>query len=461
MQQLTPEQTAILRWREGGPAQFAREVLGAEPYGWQEEASRGLVERRRVSVRSGHGVGKSALEAWSVLWFLYTHFPAKVPCTAPTSHQLFDILWAEIAKWHQVLKERHPALAGWIGRSSERIWLEQAPMESFAVARTSRPEQPEALQGFHSENLLFVIDEASGVADEVFEVAEGALSTPGAYVLMCGNPTRMSGYFFDSHNKMRASWKSMKVSAVDVPSVSRDYIADMAKRYGELSSIYRVRVLGEFAGSEDGVIPLEWVEASKGRDIKAFGDAVWGVDVARFGADRTALAKRRKNTLLEPIRSWQGKDTMQTAGMVKLEYDSAVMKPTAIFVDVIGIGAGVVDRLREMGLPAVGVNVAESPSVEDRYARLRDELWFKAREWFEGRDVAMPEDDDLIAELTLPTYKILSSGKIQVESKDEMKRRGVTSPDLADAFCMTFAQGVPLGHKWKPLDYSKVDRGIV
>lgn len=458
--ELSPEQIAILRWREGGPAQFAQELFGVEPHAWQWEASRALVAKRRVSVRSGHGVGKSALEAWTVLWYLMTHFPSKIPCTAPTAHQLYDILWAEISKWHQVMRERHGPLAAWIEKSSERVWLAQTPQEAFAVARTSRPEQPEALQGFHADNLLFVIDEASGVPDSVFEVAEGALSTPGAYVLMAGNPTRMSGYFYDSHHKMRESWATLRVNAEDVPTVSRDYIADMAKRYGTDSSIYRVRVLGEFAGTEDGVIPLELVEPAIKRDVVPFGDVVWGVDVARFGGDRTALAKRRGNALMEPITSWQGKDLMQTTGMLKAEYDAVHKKPVTIFVDSIGLGAGVVDRGRELGLPVVGVNVAESPSVGERYNRLRDELWFKAREWFAGRDVTMPEDEALVAELTLPSYKVLSSGKIQVESKDEMKRRGVTSPDLADAFCLTFAMGGgALKSKFAPIRYDT--RGIV
>jgi hypothetical protein len=151
---------------------------------------------------------------------------------------------------------------------------------------------------------------------------------------------------------------------------------------------------------------------------------------------------------------------MQVAGLVKVEYDGtpAPFKPEAICIDVIGIGAGVVDRCKELGLPVLGVNVAESPSVEDRYERLRDELWFKAREWFQGRDVTMVEDDSLVAELTLPTYQIRSSGKIKVEGKDELKKRGVTSPDLADAFCLTFAQGQSLMTKWKPLRYD--NRGI-
>src|SRR6478752_5612356 len=176
----------ILRWREGGPALFAQEALGATPTDQQWEASRELVKRRRVSIRSGHGTGKSSLEAWCVLWFMACYFPCKIPCTAPTAHQLNDVLWSEIAKWHRVMRERVPDLANEFDWTAERFKLKAAPEESFAVARTSRPEQPEALQGFHSENLLFLVDEASGIAEEVFHVAEGALSTPGAFVLMAG-----------------------------------------------------------------------------------------------------------------------------------------------------------------------------------------------------------------------------------------------------------------------------------
>jgi hypothetical protein len=232
----------------------------------------------------------------------------------------------------------------------------------------------------------------------------------------------------------------------------------MAKKYGRDSSIYRVRVRGEFAGTPDGVIPLDLIESAKARDIKPFGPERWGVDVARFGDDLSALCKRRGNAMLEKVKTWGGKDTMQTAGLVKLEYDAAHIKPEAICIDVIGLGAGVVDRCKELGLPVVGVNVAESPAVQDQFMRLRDELWFAARDWFAGRNVRMVEDEDLVGELTLPTFRVLSTGKKQVESKDEIKKRAA-SPDRADAFCLTFAQGIPVTTKWKALKYD--NRGIV
>jgi phage terminase large subunit len=454
---LSETQKTILAWREGGPALFAQEALGATPTEQQWEASRAIVKTRRVSIRSGHGTGKSTFMAWCILWFLCCYFPCKVPATAPTSHQLEDVLWSEIAKWHRVLKDKFPALGDQFEWTAGAFRMKSAPNESFSVARTSRPERPEALQGFHSENILFLIDEASGVADNVFEVAEGALSTDGAFVVMAANPTRQSGYFFDSHHKMRGSWAALHWSGVDSPRVSREYIANMKNKYGERSPIYKVRVLGEFVGAVDGVISLELCEAAKVREVAVIHSAktVWGVDVARFGDDSSALAKRKGNVQLEPVKEWWGKDTMQLAGLIKAEWDATPKKerPVAINVDVIGIGAGVVDRLKELELPAVGVNVSESEAVnhgERQFNRLRDELWWKSREWLEAKDCKLCEDEELIAELTTPTYTILSNGLIKVEGKPEMKARGVKSPNRADAWNNTFADT-----KLAPSDWSE------
>jgi phage terminase large subunit len=454
----SPQET-ILRWRREGPALFAVEALGAEPEEWQWEASRLLASKRRLSIRSGHGVGKSAFFAWTILWFMCCFFPCKVPCTAPTSHQLSDILWAELAKWHRILTERMPELGNEFEWTAEKFYLKSHPQESFAVARTSRPEKPEALQGFHSTNILFLIDEASGVPDEVYQVAEGALSSEGAYVAMAGNPTRTQGYFYDSHHKMRGSWATLHVDGETVKRVARQFISDMEKKYGRESSIYKIRVRGIFAGNPDGVISLDIIEPAKVREVRAFGPIRWGVDVARFGDDLTALCKRHGNAMPEKVKTWGGKDTMQVAGLIKAEYDRMLTheKPEAICVDVIGLGAGVVDRCKELKLPVIGVNVAESPAVGEQYSRLRDELWFRAREWFEGRDVRIVDDEDLIGELTLPTFTVLSTGKKKVEGKDEIKKRAA-SPDRADAFCLTFANG-GASRNSKPIVYP--NQGIV
>jgi hypothetical protein len=258
---------------------------------------------------------------------------------------------------------------------------------------------------------------------------------------MAANPTREEGYFYDSHHKMRDRWAALHWDGEQSPMVSRQYVDDMRAKYGVDSPIYQVRVKGNFATATDGVIPLSLCEAARVREVQPIASApvIWGLDVARFGDDSTALAKRKGNVQLEPTREWYGLDTMQVAGMIAAEYRDAREKPWCINVDVIGIGAGVVDRLEELGLPVRGINVAESASASIKYMRLRDELWFLGREWLEARDCRLAEDDELVGELVTAKYKIESSGKIKVESKDDMKKRGVASPNRADAWLLTFA----------------------
>lgn len=444
MSKLSPQEAMsimLAAWKND-PVSFVRECLGAEADEWQVKALEDIAQYDRISIRSGHGVGKTTFLAWVILWFLVCWFPCKIPCTANSESQLRDILWAELRKWHRKML---PAFRDLLDVKTDRIESKSNPAECFAVARTARKENPEALQGFHQENLLFIGDEASGIHDMIFEVASGAMSTPGAKTVLTGNPTRGQGYFYNTHTKLRDRWRCHRVSSLEAKHASKDYAKEIADIYGISSNAYRVRVLGDFPTSDDDqVIPFELVESAVRRgqpDTGVFRE-VWGVDVARFGDDRSALAKRKGNILVEPIRFWQNKNTMQTAGIVAEAYENASEKPAEILVDVIGIGAGVVDRLRELNIPVRGVNVGESAAVSDRYMRRRDELWFKAREWFAAEDCSIPDDANLIQELTSPSYEITSSGKILVESKSDMKKRGQRSPDIADAFILTFAAGI-------------------
>jgi hypothetical protein len=426
------------------PRLFVAEALRAKAEPWQDDVLT-AIERgsRRIAIRAGHGVGKTALEAWVVLWFVLFRRPCKVPITANSQDQLRDVVWSEISRWWRELPE---FLRDLIEVTSERVAIKADPEAAFAVARTARPERPEALQGFHSTNLLFLLEEASGIDDIIFETAGGALTGDNAMVLMCANPTRSSGYFHRAFHANRESWTLFHVPCSASSRVSPSYAAEIAREYGETSNVYRVRVLGEFPLSEDdSVIPLGLIEAAIGREV-AINDraVVWGLDVARFGDDTTALCKRRGNVLLEPVKEWRKHDLMQTCGRIMNEFSQcpAGMVPGAINVDVIGMGGGVVDRLRELGLPVRGINVGEAAALDERrFMRLRDELWFKARDWFDARNCLIPRDEGLISELVGPKYKIESSGKLKVESKDDMKKRGVRSPNRADAFCLTFAGG--------------------
>ena len=426
---------------KSNPLIFVTDVLGAMPEPWQAAALEAVGQHDRVSIRSGHGVGKTTFESWLILWFLLTRKNCKVPVAANSQDQLRDTIWPEIAKWHRQLPE---ALKSMIDVQAERIVVAQDPEGAFAVRRTASKDNPEALQGFHAENLLFLIDEASGIPDVVFEVGMGALSTPGAKVVMAGNPTRTSGFFYDTHHSLRDRWHTMHVNCLDVPR-AQGHIEDIKAKYGDNSNAWRVRVLGEFPTADDEtVIPLELVMSAVGRNVSSLDYyPAWGVDVARFGDDRTALAKRQANKLLEPIRWWHSTDLMATVGRIKAEYDETHydMRPWAILIDVIGLGAGVYDRCKELGLPVKAINVGEAASTRENCMRLRDELWLKGREWFQEKSCSMPEDNALIAELTAPTYTFSSTGKMVVESKADMKKRGMRSPDLADAFLLTFACG--------------------
>jgi hypothetical protein len=444
----------LLEWALD-PVSFVREALGAEPDEWQIAALNDVRDHDQIAIRSGHGVGKTALLAWIILWWLLTRTPALVACTAPSAHQLENVLWSEIARWR---RKMDPDLQALLVVISDKISLATHPDENFAVARTARKENPEALQGFHSQNMLFLIDEASGVEEIIFEVGEGSMSTPGAKTVMTGNPTRTSGKFHRAFHEDRASWRLHHISILDmirrgVPYVSADYPKRVAQRHGEDSNVYRIRVLGDFPTSEDDVvIPLYLVERAVGRDVQPSGRHVWGVDPARFGDDRTALCKRRGNVVREPVKTWRKKNVAQVAGLVRLEYDEARLKPDEIMIDTIGLGGGVYDILKEQGLPVRAVNVAESAAVKERYVRLRDELWFAGKDWFEQQGCSIADDPELIAELTAVKYEITSAGKFKAESKDDMKARGLRSPDKADAFLITFAAPTTASF-WKKLTF--------
>ncbi len=445
----SPDWPAALFDSVNDPLVFVTGVIGATPEDWQAEALSLVGGNDRVAIRSGHGIGKTTLLAWIILWFVLTRIPAGVLVCANSQDQLKGPVWKTLRHWW---KQLPPELLSSLEMTGEQLWLKDAPEENYAVARTASRDNPEALQGYHSENMLIVLEEASGIPEAVIEVGHGTLSTPGAKVLMVGNPTRRSGFFHDVFStSLRDRWKTMHVSSEDVPR-ARGHIDDIITRYGKDSNQYRVRVSGDFPIEDDDVvIPLHLLEAAVGRDVGPVDDyhTVWGVDVALYGDDRSALAKRKGNHLLEPVKSWRNKDPSQSAAILKNEYEKTKLedRPSEILVDVIGPGAGVVSSGKLLRIPVRGVNVSESPSNGDEYYRLRDELYFKMRDWFQGRDGCIPDDDALIGELANIHYDVdEGTGKTRVESKKEMKKLINRSPDLGDAFLMTFAGGMDRKH---------------
>jgi len=424
------------------PVGFVRDVLGQSPTAWQETALRKVAAgRRRISIRAGHGVGKSTVCAWAVVWFMCTRFPQKTVMTAPTAGQLFDALFSELKAQVNRLP---PVLRDSFDVFSDRIALKGAPESSFASARTSSSDRPEALAGIHSEHVLLIIDEASAVPEAVYEAAAGSMSGHSACTILIGNPTRNSGMFYKTHHELASDWDTMHVSCVDNALVAADFVDQIRATYGEESNAYRIRVLGEFAvADDDTLIAAEIVDSAMTRDVSGTEQdvMVYGVDVARFGSDRSALCKRRGNVVIE-VKSWGGLDLMQLVGAIVNEAN--IDRPDEICVDTIGLGSGVADRLREMGYNVRDVNVAETSAMNPNANRLRDELWLSVRDWLSTRGVKIPNDASLRHELVAPRYTFTSTGKIVVESKDLMRKRGMRSPDLADALCLTFAGNAAL-----------------
>lgn len=424
---------------------FVKHVLQVEfVEGWQMELLEALDRgETKISVRSGHGVGKTAFCAWNALHFLLFRDDVKVIVTSPSFKQMNDGLIPEVQKWLSRVPE-------WMSSSvetiSDRIVRRPNTRNNFISFRTARKENPEALAGVHAAHVLIIVDEASGVDEVVYETGQGALSTKGAIAILIGNPTKPSGFFYKTQTVLKDLWLVRKVSCMDSNRVSEEYIESQRRTYGDTSREFAVRVLGEFPESgADAVIPRAFVESAVDRDVHvAELPLIWGIDPGR-GGDPSGFIVRTGNAILE-AEELRFDNLMRIVGWVKTKWDElpSSKRPENICVDSIGLGAGVYDRLDELGLPVIAVNVSEAAALSERYMRLRAELWYKAREWFESNKIFIPSQlphlRQLIEELSSVEQKILSSGKVDIESKDQMKRRGLKSPNLADALILTFAQ---------------------
>lgn len=331
------------------PVYFVEDMIRVNPDEKQRDILRSLRDYPMTSVRSGHGIGKSAVEAWAVIWYLCTRPFPKIPCTAPTQHQLFDILWAEISKWLR----NNPALKQDIIWTRERVYMKGYPEEWFAVARTAT--NPEALQGFHADHVLYIIDEASGVSDKVFEPVLGAMTGPDAKLLMMGNPTRLSGFFYDSHHKARAEYNAMHVDGRDSAHVSKQFVDKIIKMFGEDSDVFRVRVAGQFPkATPDSLIAMEWCEnAARRQQTESLAHRIdIGIDVARYGDDSSILYPLADKAVSRPYEVYHHNRTTEISGyavmMIKRFALEEQVNVIRVKVDCDGLGVGVYDNLYDL-----------------------------------------------------------------------------------------------------------------
>ena len=510
------------------PVEFAREVLGVALWSKQEEVLEALRVHRRVAVKSGNGLGKGFSAAVAILWFLCCHDPAVVLSTAPTFRQVRHVLWREV---HRLYHRARVSLGGKLldtrlempsltapDRSKARG--ESAPVtpakgskstasadggERFALGLSA--DGGDQFQGFHSPNMLIVVDEAEGVSEEIYEAIEGVLTSANCKLLLIGNPTTVTGAFRRAFYQDRELYHPITISALESPNVVSDgeangeangeqgdliipglatkrWVEERKRVWGEENPIYQARVLGEFPDqAEDTLVPLWAVERAASAPIPVPSSTPHGtdvtlpsaeeqdypvvlaVDVARFGSDKSVIALRRGMAVVD-VRAFYGLDTMKLVGYVVDAINTAMLPSHAsshqplesrqprggtgtgnrprredapeVVIDEIGIGAGVVDRLREQGYEVQGINVGRPAQDSRHYANLRAEGYWNLRQLFLEGNIRIPQDNEMVGQLAAIRYSFNSQGLVVIEGKEDMRRRGVPSPDKADALMLAF-----------------------
>ena len=440
------------------PVAFAQDVLGVDLWSKQREVLEALPGNRRVAVKSGNGLGKGFCAAVAVLWFLHHRDPAIVLSTAPTFRQVRHVLWRQIRRLHRPVAD----ILG--GKMLDTRW--ELADDRYAMGLSA--ETADQFQGFHSDNMLIVVDEAEGVSEEIYEAIESVMTSSDPRLLLIGNPTTVSGAFRRAFYEERNLYYTVTISALESPNVAAGksvmpglatakWVQERRETWGEDNPIFRARVLGEFPDqAEDTLFKLTEIEKAARRDSPdsldvevggrpAYTEVVLAVDVARFGSDRSVILRRRGDRV-EEIRTFQKMDTMELTGWVVAAIRE--FNPRRVFIDEIGVGAGVVDRLKEEGHPVVGVNVARRSRQGDVFSNLRAEGFWRLRELFASGGISIPPDNQLMGELAALRYSYDSHGRVVMESKDAMRQRGLPSPDKADALMLAFLEPVNRVKLW-------------
>jgi hypothetical protein len=428
------------------PEKWAYNVCGFEAKDWQASGLRDYIEHQFCAWCTGSGVGKSAMLAIIILHFLATRPFPKIPCTAPSGHQLNDVLWAEIHKWMR----RSEMLSKLFKHTATKVGLIGHENEWFAVARTSRPQPgrdtAEGLQGFHADHVLYAVDEGSGVSDQILGAVDGALTTPGSHAIIASNPTRRTGYFYKimHDEELQRVWATRVISSRDSSFVDPAYIKRIESHYGAESDYCRMRVDGLFPRAESSaLVTAEQVYEAHKRvipDEKIVNEpVVLSLDPARFGDDDSVWMARKGPRLIfrEQVHGMDVQE-VTTFGIDLIHQLGA----SEYRIDEIGIGAGVVDHSKHMlkkeKVRVIGVHVGERALDEERFFNLRAEIFWNVRNVINYASIPI-ETDRFDEEITRIYYGWDSKDKkIRVEKKDEIKRKLGRSPNDADAFAILY-----------------------
>jgi hypothetical protein len=436
-----------------GPRKWQREVLTSMAEHIKANGGKLDYDVLRLAVSSGRGIGKSALVSWITDWMLSTRIGSTTIISANSESQLRSITWAELTKWLAMSINSH-----WFEVSATRLmpakWLTELVERDLkkgtrywgVEGRLWSAENPDAYAGVHNfDGVMVIFDEASGIDDSIWAVTSGFFTenTPNRFWLAFSNPRRNTGYFYEAFNSKREFWKSKIVDARTVEGTDKQVYEQIIAEYGPDSSQAHVEVYGQFPNEgDDQFISIGIVDAAMKRQPYKDESApiVIGVDPARFGADATVIAVRQGRDILKLIRH-RGDDTMTVVGHVIDVIEE--FKPTLVNIDEGGLGAGVVDRLKEQRYKIRGVNFGNKSKNPIMYGNKRAEIWGEMRDWL--KSASIPNDRFLKSDLISPKMKPDSRGTIYLESKKDMKARGLASPDAADAIALTFA--FPVAHR--------------
>ena len=399
----------------------------------------------QISTTSGHGPGKSCMTAWLTLWIMSTRPFCKGTVTANTGDQLKTKSWAEVAKWHNmsINKEmfNYFNTRGNMSLRHNGIYKD----EWFCMASTCREENSEAFAGQHSVNStsFYIFDEGSSIPEAIYEVSEGGMTDGEPMKFLFGNPTRNSGYFRETFRDNKHRWDNFQIDSRDVEGAINVKLTEQwAEDYGEDSDFFKVRVKGVFpsAGSAQ-FIDSESIDLAFGRHLRSdeFGSApvILGVDVARYGDDSSVIMLRQ-GLMSKKLADYKGMDLMTLANRVA-EYEDET-NANAVFIDV-GMGAGVIDRLRQLGRNPIEVSFG-GKSNNKQFANKRSEMWNSIKQWLKSGG-ALPRESELRKELIAQEYCFKgNTDKILMVSKEDMKKITKKSSDFADALALTFAEKV-------------------
>ena len=436
-----------------GPRKWQREVLTELTEHIKQNNGKVDFDTFRMATSSGRGIGKSALVSWLVIWMLTTRIGSTTIVSANSEAQLRSVTWAEITKWLSMAMNTH-----WFEVSATRVmpakWLTELVERDLKLGtrywgvegRLWSAENPDSYAGVHNfSGVMLVFDEASGIDDSIWSVASGFFTenTPNRFWLAFSNPRRNSGYFYEAFHSKRDFWKTKIVDARTVEGTDKAVYQQIIDEYGSDSAQAHVEVFGEFPNASDDQfigahVVDEAMEREKYKDMSA--PIILGVDPARFGADSTVIAVRQGRDIIA-IKRFKGDDTMETVGRIIECIEE--YKPALVNIDEGGLGAGVVDRLKEQRYKVKGVNFSNKSKNMMMYGNKRAEMWGDMREWL--RSASIPKDRTLKTDLISPLMKPDSKGAIFLESKKDMKARGLASPDAADAIALTFAY--PVAHR--------------